>query len=429
MVHQFSNMQKIILKSILGYDHMDELTWIQAQFAIKDGGLGLNHLDKIRHAAYVSSILVCREELSVIFPNLVQNMTIAPQLLDDREPPDIIVQFQSSVAKIAECSEEITLENIFQLTESHHLQLQSRFTEILTKNLQQELRRKFETDTKHLAWYQSVCGPEAGLWLSTLPKTAAQKMTNKEYQIALCYRLFLEQPLVINGCRCDCKNHPLLDLRGHHLMTGCGKHGYRHATHDGLVTELHQILNYLGIRNRVEETRCFQLAHPDSNRRPDISILPGPFTNTKIVTDIQVTCPVSGAGEGLQRPEARAPSVNVALQTGRMATKAAQHKTGQYEEICRANGLGFKPLIFESTGLMHGTLIDLLNRACQYASDVKKIGKDILFKYVTTLLSVRLQKSLAQALIQRTYRLASTAIGSQHHHLSYQVITNAEKSW
>ena len=78
---------------------------------------------------------------------------------------------------------------------------------------------------------------------------------------------------------------------------------------------------------------------------------------------------------------------------------------------------------------MHGTLIDLLNRACQYASDVKKIGKDILFKYVTTLLSVRLQKSLTQALIQRTYRLASTVIGSQHHHLSYQVITNAEKTW
>jgi hypothetical protein len=62
LVRQFSNMQKIILKSILGCDHMDELVWIQAQFAIKDGGLGLNHLDKVRHAAYVSSILGCREE-------------------------------------------------------------------------------------------------------------------------------------------------------------------------------------------------------------------------------------------------------------------------------------------------------------------------------------------------------------------------------
>jgi hypothetical protein len=115
-------MQKIILKSILGCDHMDELVWIQAQFAIKDGGLGLNHLDKVRHAAYVSSILGCREELSLTFPGLVQNMVIAPQVLDDREPPDIIIQFQSSVAKITECSEEITLGNIFQLNESHHLQ-------------------------------------------------------------------------------------------------------------------------------------------------------------------------------------------------------------------------------------------------------------------------------------------------------------------
>ena len=180
------------------------------------------------------------------------------------------------------------------------------------------------------------------------------------------------------------------------------------------MTELHQILNYLGIRNRVVLKRCFQQAHPNSNRRPDISILPGPFTNTKIVTDIQVTCPISGAGEGLQRPEARAPSVNVALQIGRMAAKAAQHKTGQYEEICRANGLGFKPIIFESTGFMHATLIDLLHRACNYAADVKKIREDVLFKYVTTLLSVRLQKNLAQALIQHTHRLASTVIGSQH---------------
>ena len=78
---------------------------------------------------------------------------------------------------------------------------------------------------------------------------------------------------------------------------------------------------------------------------------------------------------------------------------------------------------------MELSLTYLLHRACQYALDVKKIGKDILFKYVTTLLSVRLQKSLAQALIPRTHRLASTVIGSQHHHLSYQVITNAEKSW
>lgn len=212
-------------------------------------------------------------------------------------------------------------------------------------------------------------------------------------------------------------------------MTGCGKHGYRHQTHDGLVTELHQILNYLGIRNKVEETRCFQLAHPESNKRPDISLLPGPFTNAKIVTDIQVTCPISGAGEGLQRQEARAPSVNLALQQGRMAAKAAQHKTTQYQDICRANGLGFVPLIFESTGLMHESVKDLLNRACAYASDVKKIGKDILYRYVVTLLSVRLQKSLAQALVQRTFRLASTAIGSQHYHLSYQVIAGAERMW
>jgi len=278
LVRQFSNMQKIILKSILGYDYMDELTWTQAQFAIRDGGLGLNQLEKVQHAAYVSSILGCREELSVIFPDLIQNMMIAPQLPNDREPPDIVNQFQSSVAQITECLEDITLQNIFTLHEQQQ-QMQSKFTEILTKNQQQQFRIKLESDTKRLSWYQSICGSEAGLWLSALPKTDAQRMTNKEYQIALCYRLYLEQPLVINGCRCDCKNHPPLDLRGHHLMTGCGKHGYRHATHDGLVTELHQILNYLGIRNRVEETRCFQQAHPNSNRRPDISILPGPFTN------------------------------------------------------------------------------------------------------------------------------------------------------
>ena len=78
---------------------------------------------------------------------------------------------------------------------------------------------------------------------------------------------------------------------------------------------------------------------------------------------------------------------------------------------------------------MHESLVELLRRACNYASDVKKIGKDILFRYVTTLLSVRLQKSLAQALINRTFRLASTVVGSQHHHLSYQVITNAERMW
>jgi hypothetical protein len=248
--------------------------------------------------------------------------------------------------------------------------------------------------------------------------------TNKEMVIALRYRLFLPQIGINAGGRCDCARHPRLDTNGHHLMTGCGKHGVRHATHDGLVSELHSILNYFGVRNRVEELGCFQLGVPDNNRRPDLSIMEGPISELKTVTDVQITCPINGAGGGAENMERERGVLTRehALEKGRSANRAAASKIGKYRNVCEQNRLGFIPLIFESTGYMHTSLVKLITDGAKHAADVKKIDQGVLKRYALKLLSVKLQKLLGQALQKRLFKLGSGSTVAVQSHFNYDVM-------
>jgi hypothetical protein len=121
----------------------------------------------------------------------------------------------------------------------------------------------------------------AGKWLEALPKQDNFVFSNKEFQAASCYRLFLSQPSVQPGTRCDCSRHPYLDPKGHHLMTACGKGGGRIQTHDCMGREVNNFLRYNGMRTRMEEQQCFAATDPDSGKRPDISILPGYISRRK----------------------------------------------------------------------------------------------------------------------------------------------------
>ena len=170
--------------------------------------------------------------------------------------------------------------NLYSVSLNHSI---AQFRENLTEN----------NDVDAIAWFNSISAPEAGLWLSTIPKSEKYILTNDEFQVCLRYRFRLKQaPNIIRpGITCDCTSHPILDKYGHHLTTGCGKHGYRHKTHDLIGYELLNMFKYSGIWARREELNCLQTVEdPDSQRRPDISVHGAPkHLDKKLVMDISIT--------------------------------------------------------------------------------------------------------------------------------------------
>jgi hypothetical protein len=97
-----------------------------------------------------------------------------------------------------------------------------------------------------LAWFVSLQSKEAGAWLKAIPKFEKLTMDSNTFRSALRNRFMLQYPGMINGARCDCESHIVLDPTAHHLATACGKYGYRKDTHDSVVLELQYALQYCG---------------------------------------------------------------------------------------------------------------------------------------------------------------------------------------
>ena len=193
------------------------------------------------------------------------------------------------------------------------------------------------------------------------------------------------------GTRCDCARHPDLDPRGHHIITGCAKGPARISTHDSLKEEVDYFLRFNGLRTRMEETQVFQMG-PETNKRPDISILEGTLFQKKTILDVSITCPVREAIPGI-RPK------------GAAADLMYSTKVRKYSGLAQANRLDFKPIIFESTGHVHEEAVRFFLKVAEHAEQYRKIAQNTLFNYFMALLSCNLQKSLASALLENHLRI------------------------
>ena len=85
--------------------------------------------------------------------------------------------------------------------------------------------------------------------------------------------------------------HPVIDERCHHLVTGCAKSGFGINLHHGVSNTIKELVNAAGFRAKREENGCFHHIDKEFNdrqrrMRPDLIIcdLPGP--NRKIILDI-----------------------------------------------------------------------------------------------------------------------------------------------
>jgi hypothetical protein len=180
---------------------------------------------------------------------------------------------------------------------SYHRDLGTVQSQLLSKL---EAKRKsviehtLATNPAYLTWWRSQHGTESGQWIQAVPAYAKMCLSNKQYCTALRYRAYMQMCRYVDGIRCHCHRHPVLDPLGHHLATECPKGNHRQFTHNSLVNELNDILHYCGFWTRVEDYGVFHDINVDNNTRPDITILnpldPG---MTKLLLDVGVTSPVT----------------------------------------------------------------------------------------------------------------------------------------
>jgi hypothetical protein len=190
----------------------------------------------------------------------------------------------------------------------------------------------------------------------------------------------------------------MVDMKGYHMSTLCGKNGFRHKTHDNMKRALSKMLRTCGLLTIEEEKHIFQdTANPECQDRPDISVwgLPGNGNFEKMVYDVSVMFPLHGQS---------------------MESVAARKNT-VYRQRCVAKGIGFEPLIFESFGKLHRNVVNLITQACTFAA-IKRGGNAndtgtfaaALSRHWLSVLSFTLQRSISTSIMSRVKILTSSRL-------------------
>ena len=145
---------------------------------------------------------------------------------------------------------------------------------------------------------------------------------------------------------------------------------------------------------------------PESNKRPDLSLLNVPgYNGVKLVVDVSITCPHPLRGPGLSRAQADKPL--------RRANQIFDDKTRKYEEIARRNRIEFLPLIVESTGRLHPKLIEFLNLALREKSRGDNLYLGKLKRFWFSRISCTIQNALMESLLNRVSKINGRITSSQ----------------
>jgi hypothetical protein len=394
----FEKLKKDVLSSILNFTDgaVPPQVWAQAVLNVSDGGLGLQNTPHVAYGAYAASVVECRRFVNKICHEFIVDLeslqgvtggllkTCIDHINADSGPvaPERLLSYD----RISDLAESRSKDSEFTV--------QSRLNDWFKSKRIDAFQNTVE-DCHRLAWFTSLRDSTAGKWLETCPKTDKFNLTNSQFVVSLRYRLMLDQPLICEGSKCSCIRRPLLDTFGHHLATACGKDGCRIATHDSIVLVLKEMLGRAGLVTKREEIGCFQEQFPESNERPDLSVLNFP-NRPKIVLDVQVTCPVS-LRTNMSRVKA--------IEPGRAAAVSFKAKTKKYSALCAANGLEFLPFIIESTGRLHARAEEFVKKVVDIMSESTGISNSILTSFWMGRLSLCLQQQISSAIISRARRI------------------------
>jgi hypothetical protein len=392
-VKEFDLLKQKILLSVLNIDSLDPKTWFLACQKISEGGLGLQHVDHVSHAAYLASVIECSKNVEDFLGTPDLSTLNIPMMNELRKSLDYVNRFKDA-------EEELTFESIKAMKTKKSETLQHCISDFSSGSLSKHIESLFSTP-EEVAWITSLKDPDAGCWLEIAPKTLAHTMQNTEFEMALALRLRLPQKCIVKNITCTCSTRKKVvkpDIYGIHFCTGCNKDGVRIQSHDRIRDQLDRILRYCNILTVREEKNVFRGNDPENGKRPDISALNLPGKTVKYLLDVRLTSPIPAINpESLTLAQAKIPC--------RAANKAFAEKMKKFHEDASNNNLGFLPVIFEITGKMHPEVRTLLHSIVSQKSKQNSAPFAAIWKYWISSLMMTLQKKLVEGILERCFNI------------------------
>jgi hypothetical protein len=390
---EFDCMRKEIFASLINstVDELPDDRWVQARLNIKEGGFGLRFVDDVSKSAYVASFSESYAAIRKDHPEFAMAMATSAKSFSC---------FKSMLLEYTALQNDINMNTIFDIKCTVDTTLQYKLTDMMVVQRINVFKSGI-TDNSYLSWLTSLSSAESGKWLDAIPKFFNTTFSDSLFTIMFCNRLYMKHSCIDTGKRCDCARNVILDAKGHHFISGCPKHNMIKKQHDILNYELKRLLEWSGLSVIREEVRCFQAVNPESNDRPDLTIRRPPKRDKPLVIDTVISNPVPGSMKAV-------PSVltkNKASKVNRANELAFQKKNEHYKELATANGFGFLPFAFESTGRIHPKTMEFLQEVGKYAAEYRKISYSIVINYILTCISSTLQREIANNIQYRAFKI------------------------
>ena len=366
---KFDEMKKKILCSILGqfdYTTLPNSVWIQSCLPTNHGGLGLDDSSRTRFAAYLGSIIDCMDTTDESFPGWSES-TI-PSALSIQTAINFIQETSTVDLNHPVILSIEDIKNLGRIKDDDLNKIGRQFD--LNKMMHPAvlIRLKQSFDDKRLGWITSAEDHMSSRFLNVMPKCPSFTFESSEFRILLNLRLFIDQPDRSSGLRCDCRQHPIVDSRAHHLITGCPKTAFGSNIHNAICNTIKELANSAGIRVKREQVGAFQniyvpgLTDTQRNMRPDLSLFDLPMSRRNVVLDISSAAPIPIFGN---QPFNR----DMASQPQRAADIRYREKMTKYDTTANANNLKFHPIIFETTGRMHSESLAFITSLLELFKD------------------------------------------------------------
>jgi len=182
------------------------------------------------------------------------------------------------------------------------------------------------------------------------------------------------------------------------------------------------MFNKCGFRTRQE----VRVASYGNGQRADLTIEQLGLGPRIVHTDITVTHSLAGRNDETCDNQ-KLPTL---AKTGWAADQAAAKKIKKYAQLCEQNNSKFLPLVFESSGHMHESILKLITDVTKHASNICKIPAHVLKRYYLNTLSVILHRCLSDAMISKSAQvLGNQILPGQQYVMSYENIMLHDRAY
>lgn len=392
---QFDQLKKEVVESIASEDNrvLDATTWRQMELRIKDGGLGLNASTSVISPAYIAGVVAAFPFL----PEALQN-DLRSEAGTSVQFPGIVESFRREVSEFnTKLQSAITIESLF--ARDNYANKGCKLQEALQDQIYDKELQTFKSEVmlsmsrNRKAIFLSTCSAAASAWLTVIPRREELRIPSAQFQAALCHRYHLDQPSIPTNLRCTCKRGAMIDVKGAHIQQFCGMDGLRSDTHDSVAHTLADIMRGAGCLVRTEQRVC-----PDSGRRSDCATNQNPLASEPLHVDVKVTA---------VHPETGQLSNANALKQGRAAAAGFSEKINDYGNLPTTNNFQLLPFSIENHGFIEPRSLKLLEVLAAKAEISWRIPSKVIYGYYLKLISVSLQRGMANSIVSRARTISS----------------------